>query len=218
MGNEIGGSYPYFLIRISSKEYIENLYYRGEIYMNTVDYYRRCDDNLQIGDDLEGPSYYLGPSSIFFKGPNGLQIPINIENLKVRFVQNINLYCLFGITPLDLNLIEQNISLSILRGLGDYMCIITDPRAFIHRVSAGLEKLGYNSYICRKVKYFSSDYNGEITPYMKRDIYEHQHEIRFVVSNIINQPIKLEIGSIEDISIILPFDEKGCIQFSHLSQ
>lgn len=45
---------PYLLIKIGRKEHIENLFYRGEIFMNTISYYWNCE-NSQVGDDLEGP-------------------------------------------------------------------------------------------------------------------------------------------------------------------
>ena len=51
---------------------------------------------------------------------------------------------------------------------------------------------------------------------MKRDIYRHQHEIRFVVDNTVNEPLKFEIGSIEDISMIMPFDGNVNVQFKPL--
>jgi hypothetical protein len=216
--NSVSDQYPYCLIRISSKQYIENLYYKGEIYMNTVDYYRKCNNNLQVGDRLEGPSYYYGPGQISLDLPNGVSIPVNIKSFETWFNQNINLYCLFGITQYEVNEAQSmpNISLYPLKDFGNYMCIIRDPETFIKRISAKLEELGYHSYICRRVEYVDKGYQGEITPYMKRDIYRHQHEIRFVVDNTVNEPLKFEIGSIEDISMIMPFDGNVNVQFKPL--
>lgn len=206
---------PYLLLKIGDKQYMEDLFYKGEIYMNTIEYYRNCEDS-QIGDDLEGPSYYMGPGQVDFQFNDGTKIPVNIRELKLRMGENLNLYCLFGITQNHLTWNQENqiIPLSSLKNFGNHICIINDPAEFIRRVGDKLNKMSYEAWKCGEVKYFDKTHKGEVTPFMKRDIYKHQQEVRFVVRNDEGNPLKIEIGSIEDLCTLSPFDEEGWIEIN----
>ena len=48
--------------------------------------------------------------------------------------------------------------------------------------------------------YYSNDFSGEVGFFRKHEKFKPQSEYRIYISNSINEPIKIKIGSLEDIA------------------
>lgn len=119
---------------------------------------------------------------------------------------NGNIYCLSGIYTKDLEdeteVVEFNTN-----SFGESVIVITNPREFIERVKTALTKRGYQYIKYKPVEYFPNNYSGKVGIFKKHEDFKHQNEFRFFVGNPDNKPIKVEIGSIEDIAIV----KEGCV-------
>ncbi len=94
---------------------------------------------------------------------------------------------------------------------GKYLVVITSPKIFLERITSALKDNGLSSQI-GLVEYYdentsvSFEENKEI--FHKVSNFSYQQEYRIVVNtNSYNRPYILNIGNLEDISIILTIDE-----------
>lgn len=102
MDNNIKNNSVRFLFRRGKKEHIENLFYNGELYINTIDFIRKCDDNEERSDKDDGISYrnYLGTTSITIcdigKDFDKDGFKFTAQNTILQQDQNIRKYILHG--------------------------------------------------------------------------------------------------------------------------
>jgi len=76
------------------------------------------------------------------------------------------------------------------------------PRQFIERVMTALSEAGYKGTQYKRVDYYNNGYSGQTGIFKKHENYSQQNEFRFYVPNAKNKPIKINIGSIEDIAVL----------------
>ncbi|QQU02151.1 hypothetical protein [Myroides odoratus] len=208
----------YFLFRRGKKEHIEALFEKGEIYINSIDFIRDCDDNEERSDEDEGINYrqYLGKAKIkiceFGQNieTNGYEFSAIDVTIKQDNSIKGNIYCLTGIYSHDL-LGERNEIRYKTEAFGDSIILIHKPKVFLNRIFAELERLGYKGYKANKVTYYNNDYSGEINFFKKHKKFKHQNEFRIFVPNEKNQPIKICIGSLKDIASL----NKGVMKLTY---
>lgn len=196
----------YFLFRRGKKEHIESLYYNGEIFINTVESMKSFDDNPQRTDKDEGliNRQYHEESEIIIteiggKITDGLKLKATNFIFKQYTEEFGNIYCLTGIYTEDLIDLENDIILDT-KSFGESSIFILNPREFINRIKSELQKQGFETIAYNKVKYYDNEFSGKITPFHKHIYFKSQKEYRIFVKNTENKPIKISIGSIEDIS------------------
>ena len=205
----------YFLIKIGKKEHIELLRDNGLLYLNTIQYFKDIEEQHR-GDKNECLSgieqfdwmkiiigekeFHLQKASPI-KGLNNTQIRFNDPDLKG------NIYSMIAVSSdTDANNLAGNCQN---KSLGDTFLVITNVVAFFNRIGKQLNDMGYK-YKFEFVTYYDpSTHHGELSVFHKEISYKHQSEFRIFVENASNEPLSLNIGSIADISVLLPIDQFG---------
>ncbi len=89
---------------------------------------------------------------------------------------------------------------------GDHALILTNRDAFMQRLESTLK----NETFIRKsdlVEYVDDKHTGELGPFKKFDRFSYQYEWRLVCYGGSGKPRKIRLGSLRDISTILPANE-----------
>lgn len=198
------------LIKIGKEEHIRTLYEKGILYMNTLQYFVKVEDNSQQQDNFEGATFFESLKKIEIKNATGEEIkfgdsadcdaPLLYGNLLIHSDASLgNIYCMFAVTEEFIksksDIDKRN------KEFGDHFLLIHNPEVFLTRVYAALEERGVK-YKSGLVYYFDREeyYRGRLTPFMKRNDYRHQNEFRLLVENKIDAVFILEIGSLKDIA------------------
>lgn len=199
----------YFLFRRGKKEHIKALYEKGEIYINSIDFIRKCDENEERSDEDDGINYrnFFGEATIKMCNvgddidKNGFTV--KTDNLVLKQDNEIkgNIYCLTGIYSDDL-MGERTEIRHETQSFGDSLILIYKPQIFLDRIFAELQSLGYINYRANKVLYYGNEYSGKVDFFRKHEKFKLQKEFRIFIPNEENKPIKLNIGSLSDIAKI----------------
>lgn len=200
------------LIKIGAAKYQQSLYDKGEIFMQTQDYFRKLEDREGRGDKYEGAHKIEQVQWLKISdGTRKFEFSIKEGSLKDANVfsryseSNCNIYSMIGISVADMDkqlpIPESN------RQLGDYFILIYNVKEFIRRVKSKLESLSYD-YSWGWVHYYEEyEYEGDLSLYHKPKIFQSQKEVRFIVYANRNEPLKFEIGSLSDIALPFNIDE-----------
>ncbi len=207
----------FILFRRGKTEYIKNLFEEGEIYMNTVDFIRDCDNNQDRSDPYDSiqERQFLGDVKIKMcdvgQDINKDGVSLNGKDgvLIIDSNDKGNIYCLSGIYTKDL-LDKTEITEFKTKSFGESLIVISSPGIFIQRIKTALFEAGYKDIIFKPVDYYPNEYSGHVGPFKKHQNFSHQREFRLYVPNSDNKPIKINIGSIKDIAIM---KESCCLRF-----
>ena len=203
----------YFLFRRGKKEHIETLYEKGEIYINSIDFIRDCDNNFERSDNEDGIEYrkYFGEAMVSFcdvgkdMDKEGVSFKAQGTVLNKDHDEKGNIYCLTGIYSEDLMDDRKDIQYET-QSFGESLILIHKPKIFIERISNKLKEKEYLNYKCNKVYYYNNDYSGKLDFFKKHEKFKKQKEFRIFIPNEKNEPIKLSIGSLKDIALLnIPF-------------
>lgn len=194
----------YFLIKIGKEEFMNRLLNEGLIYMNSVSYFRN-NNNPEQGDALEG----------------ALIIQNGVEIRSRESFEKEKIYCMWHLNDLNptKGALVEFISDSEVKLSFDFrkylnfgipkdnlkMVIITNVVEFHKRVRKALNKMGYKGrYYSKNIEYFNPNSSEPIyvNAFMKPDTYSEQNEIRYLVYDIDEKPLKFKIGNLNDIASI----------------
>ena len=200
-----------FFLKFGKRTHIEALRNKGEIYMNTINYFTELPEENLIGDRFEGIRYLKHLKGINVKIPNNiLTYKRNIYAYpKSRFKGH--LFCLYGGDEklLEKNLIVDYGELDLRSSFSntEYMAIINKPNEFIRRLEIHFNSNGWE-FEHRNVDYINFDeYEGPLDQFSKRKQYEGQNEYRIFVNRGSNDYLKFEIGDLSDICHIAKADQ-----------
>ncbi len=195
-------------VKIGQFKHINDLREKGILYLNTIQFFREAELNSEQKDIYEGIEeirqlisikIQFEDKSIFILNKSsgdivGGQFRVSNESLSG------NLFCLTAITN---KFVEKNNFLHPkLKEFGDSILVIYDPIKFLDRLDSSLAKAKYkNDY--KLVSYYNEkEYEGSLNIFCKRNQLEYQSEWRLFVDAKVNEPFKLEIGNLSDISEI----------------
>lgn len=199
----------YFLFRRGKKEHIQALYEDGELYINSIDFIRNCDDNEERSDEDDGIKFrkFLGVTSVTIcdvgKDFDKDGITFEAQNTVLKNDESIkgNIFCLTGIYSDDL-MGERNEIRFQTQSFGESILFIHKPKIFLERVHKELDRLGYTNHKSSKVLYYKNDYSGNVNFFMKNEKFKSQCEFRIFIPNEKNEPLRINIGSLKDIASI----------------
>lgn len=206
----------HILIKFGAREHMERLLNEGEVYMNTLAYYRDEEKNCEKNDPNEGIKKILQMNGALLKRKNpenGKHETIATLTNCIGRIKNSNLdkvavYCLFHLLIPDEKEIELNafVDERLVQGFGDTAVIIYDAAEFVTRVrnAALMRGLAHGR---RPVEYVDmSTRDGEVGPFMKDISFSHQKELRIAVFDKETEPgpITLNIGCLKDIACLIP--------------
>ncbi|TRW21434.1 hypothetical protein FMM05_20375 [Flavobacterium zepuense] len=205
-------------IKVGNKEFMEKLFYDGEIFCNTLDYFQNLPQENLMADPNDGDIKLIQAKNIKleFKDKTFLsdkgQIHLKNPNLKG------NLYCLYGVETKTIEPSETfkklDLDLSAI-DWGDYAIYIFDTLEFLRRMEAAIKKEQLQFEFHPVLYYDDKIYEGDLNVFNKSIKFEKQKEIRYWIANTNNEPIKLYLGDLSDISILLNRNELQNIEYDY---
>lgn len=207
----------FYLVKLGKKEYMEDLYNKGLLYFNQVEYFRnlkyKSDGRADIYEGMD--DYYAG------NGLNQVEFTINGYKLTELFSISTNLdyavdmqqlhythiYCLSAIDRIKKIFDKKNFAED-----KNYAVLIHDVETFLKRVCILIHK---HEISCKMsfVEYIDKDnYGGDLGCFKKLNSYSHQNEYRIAIKSESEAPDIMLIGSLNDIAKP-PMDEKIFYEF-----
>ncbi|RKE89428.1 hypothetical protein [Ichthyenterobacterium magnum] len=191
-------------LKFGQKEHIKDLFENGTIFLNSIEYFRKLEDNGLRGDRYEGisklhnlPSGEFEIKSLNYKGK---YISMQIRESYQEIIGNI--YSLYAVSsfgfpnPLEFKIDDRNSE------FGSHCLMIKNLPLFFQKIEQELNNLKLK-FRHGFVKYYdASKFNGQITLFQKPMEYEYQKEFRFYVERNSTEPLILNIGSLKDIAEI----------------
>lgn len=184
-------------------EHLQALRSKGRIYANTVKYFRNVEAHHELKDSMEGASRNENIKIEKFVTDSGEEVKIDFDLVKLTTFNSemdyTRLFCTYYFTVDDTNT-KQFIDPRIQK-FGDYALIITDCKQFFERIDKYAAKYNLTR---NPISYY--DLNKQyknLTVFHKPNTYEHQNEYRFHFNISNDKPLEFNIGSIEDISMIV---------------
>jgi hypothetical protein len=198
-----------FFLKFGRKEHIEAFQKKGQIYMNSLSYFRQLPEENLIGDKYEGIRYLKPLRDTIFTTQN-LKKNLSFKSRGIFYAHPTdkiegNIFCLYGghEALLEKNFIDKKnygeLNVGDAFSETEYLALINNPREFIKRLeiyftSAGLE------FDYRPVQYIDFDnYEGNLNQFSKRKRYENQNEFRIFVRGDIDRSLYFDIGDLSDI-------------------
>ena len=137
----------YLLYRRGDLEHINSLYEKGELYINTIDFIRKCDLNEDRTDSNDGISKRLFLGDVKIKmcdvGKDINTYGVSLTGNNCVMIEDCekkgNIYCLSGIFSEHL-MGERNDLEFDTRSFGESLILIHNPKEFIKRVLDNLKK------------------------------------------------------------------------------
>jgi hypothetical protein len=196
-------------LKLGSEENILDLFENGTIYMNTIEYFRKLEDEKLRGDKYEGVSRIINslPGKIKIKG---IEREFNFMSGHIKESHSEilgNIYSLYAISskgfpnPLDYKFDERNLR------FGTHGLMIKDLPLFFERIENELKKHKYKFHH-DFVDYYDKDViNRKISLFEKPLEFEHQKEFRIYVENDKIEPIKIQIGNMKDYAEMFKIED-----------
>lgn len=203
------------IIKLGAHEHMQSLFEGGVIYMNTLEYYRTLEAHGERRDINEGAERVRNRRGGILKRKNpeigDFEEIAQLTHSRIRELnsnlKNLNIFCSYYLkSDMPVNNLGAAISERAKLGFGDYAVVVADAGEFVTRVKQAAIEKGYKHFRSL-VKYvdFSQD-DFEVGPFVKDQAFSHQNELRIAVHTGRNSSsaIKLEIGSLEDIAVMVP--------------
>ena len=160
---------------------------RGDKHEGTDRIHQPSDiKNIRIIDNDQGTEINIGPDQL--AGP----VLISLGR------QAYNLFCLHAITDHP----ERGVPIIDERNLafGDSFLVILNTQEFVDRIEAAANVAGLNVNYGPVEYYDDGSYSGDTGVFRKPRAYSYQREFRIVVFPGSASPIRLSVGSLEDIT------------------
>lgn len=196
-------------LKLGSEENILDLFENGTIYMNTIEYFRKVEDEELRGDKYEGVSRIINSLPGTFKIP-GIDREFNYIKMHLREAHKEvigNIYSLYAISskgfsnPLDFEFDKRNLR------FGTHCLMIKDLPYFFKKIKKELKKNNYKFNYDFVDYYDKEEVNREITLFEKPLEFEYQKEFRFYVEDYGMKPVKIQIGSLKKYAEIFKIED-----------
>ena len=228
--NETKPKTIYALFKVT--EYVDS-FRSGTLYMNTLKHFRdlKNKEGEKIGDPLEGLSFVGQPHLVRVQVGDHVVDAAELAGPVLAshdHVMDFKAFCMYAINSGDFDHVSKEnferfteyLKIQVDRlglGAGGKAVLITNTEEFLARVHSACKREGL-ARLQGLMHYFDlSDFHGPIKfpGFYKTKEYDAQREWRFVVKVPDGGPhkiedngaYKLEIGSIEDISVITTVEE-----------
>ena len=207
------------MIKFQNEDKIDYLR-KGKLDLKSLAYYRQREKDT--GDDTVGDLY----EAMVHANDGYILIPeLGIhENLTDALIEisfsNCFVFCMLSFEISSKTFQFSDEQKEKILSFGDTALLITDRKAFLHRVAVALERngiKGYHGFINYydetkdHIKYWDSLIKNGINyvAFWKRKKYAYQQEYRFLIEPLStkNDYYELDIGDISDISVVLTAKE-----------
>jgi hypothetical protein len=193
---------PGTFIKFGKYEHLLQLQNEGHLHLNTPRYFSEIEDRELRGDPFE----------CIASAARGSRVELTLEGQRIVMegewvlrmyplqFENLNIFCMYALRPL----VEGTFPIDQRNFLfGDHALVLLDPDEFMSRMGTALksQKIKANGDL---VEYIHDNYVGEIGPFRKRKTFAYQSEWRLVCSDGPAGPREINIGTLRDISEIVP--------------
>jgi len=197
---------PGTLIKFGELEHLQQLREEGLLYMNNLPYFWNIKDGGLRGDPFDCAKQVIrGPKVTMFK-PDGNEATIcrdYIARIRPPKPEKTNIFCMYALRPL----IEGAFPVTKKsQRFGDHVLILMDGNKFIQRLESSLKSQMIEGDAAL-IEYVNDEHIGEMGPFRKFNRFSFQYEWRLACYDGPGGPRIIRIGSIQDISVILPTDE-----------
>ena len=216
------------LIKFQRKDRIESLR-AGHMYFSPLNVFRKYEDtsgNKVIGDEREGmmPIQH----AVFEDAETHEFSPVNNALIKTRNSDDY-VFCFFGMKDDATHFTFSEEQKAKIREFGDTALLILDFDEFVERVKKAALSAGFSGHYGR-VKYYDDEsdnvnmmlcsINGMWNfAFYKPQDYEYQQEYRFLLERN-GKPDDhwiLELGSLDDITIMMPIEQALNIEINQVT-
>ena len=170
------------LIKISEEKYIDEIQKEGKFYCNSLKYFRDLEIDGYKADPNEGKQHIKQVNNLeLFLGDKKIGYAKNAQIFPNTY-DNGNIFCFYGVLTSNLDLTTnklQKINKEIESDkLGKHALLIFDLPEFKRRITKKFIDLNLKFQIS-PVKYLNfKEYEGELSPFTKSNVYQSQSEIR----------------------------------------
>jgi len=199
-------SEPAALVKFGQDNNMSQFRNEGLLYMNNLPYFRGIEDKELRGDPCDSVDKFERGQKADISLPDGTKLPIKVTNWDLRIgpsnADKINVFCMYALRPLagTFPVNEKNFR------FGDVAIVVIDINEFIDRIKKHLRQKHIEGK-AQLVEYIDDDYTGEVGAFRKFKKFSYQSEWRLVCKDGPGGPRKLRIGSIKDISVVVPIQE-----------
>jgi hypothetical protein len=196
---------PYF-VKFGKGQNIMELRNNGIVYFNPLSFFKNIENDEVRNDELEGALRIEQVREIQLYSEGEIiarQLPGSNAQLYFHDKENNGkVFSLYAITE-EKHTDQDFVFDDRLLKFGDKLLLITNTKIFIERIIRQIKSrnlkfnLGYVNY------YDKNMYSGSLNPFQKPDVFKYQYEFRVFIESCDQLPMKIEIGSIKNISQIL---------------
>lgn len=195
-------------LKFGSEKFMTDLIDNGTIYMNSIETFRKTEDDLLRGDSYEGIKQIWNLPGGQFEIP-ALQHKGNYINMHIKdsyeYVYG-NIYSLYAISSYGFRKPEDFFIDKRMKAFGSHFVMIKDLPEFFNRIKTRLSLFGY-PYHDGFVEYYDKNIiNGRITVFQKPNEFEYQKEFRFYIDKPAVTAVSFNIGNLRDIAEIFPIE------------
>jgi len=197
---------PGTLIKFGKLEHLQQLREEGLLYLNNLPYFWNIEDEELRGDPCDSAIQVIQGPKVTMVMPDGNEATICTDytaRIRPSKAEKINIFCMYALRPLidgAFPVDEKN------QRFGDHALILMNRDEFIHRLASSLKSQMIVGD-AELVEYVNDKYTGKLGPFKKFNKFSYQYEWRLVCYDGPGGPQKIRIGSIRDISVILPTEE-----------
>jgi len=194
------------LIKFGKLEHLQQLRDEGLLYLNNLPYFWNIEDEELRGDPFDCAVQLIQGPKVTMVMPDGNEVTICTDytaRIRPSEPEKINIFCMYALRPLiegAFPVDEKN------KRFGDHALILMNRDAFIQRLESSLKSqmiVGDADL----VEYVNDQHAGKLGPFRKFNRFSYQYEWRLVCYDGPGESRTIRIGSIRDISVILPTDE-----------
>lgn len=194
-------TYGIALVKVLPSQYLLD-FLAGNLYLNTTTYFGKIDSRDALRYDAhDGADGAIQAKEVAI-GMNGESIPIETIGpiiFRRREVDERNILCFYTIT----NRPEDGFDPKIM-SFGDTAVLIAKLPEFIGKVKVAAQALNRNLKFAPVEYVDRQEHDGPMGSFRKFSELSYQNEFRFVLAGGNGQPFRLQIGSIDDLVIVLP--------------
>jgi hypothetical protein len=201
------------LMKFGEAKYMADLLTRGDLYMQSVEFFRRLEGDLVRGDRHEGATYCRQPDRTVFEVRQGTEW-FKVEGIVGPIVFREgppitgNIYSMFALTDGHAEAAFEGRSKTFVDvdklAFGDTVVVFTNADEFLRRVQAAAAAQGLELRYDLVEYVDPASYMGPMGPFRKFSPLAYQSEFRILTKPESATPLILSLGSLEDIATLHP--------------
>ena len=197
---------PGTLIKFGKLEHLLQLRDEGLLYLNNLPYFWNIEDEELRGDPFDCAIQVIRGPKVTMVMQDGNEVTLCTDytaRIRPSEPEKTNIFCMYALRPLvdgAFPVDERNLR------FGDHALILMNRDEFIQRLESSLKSQGIVGD-ADLVEYVNDGHTEKLGPFRKFSRFAYQYEWRLVCYDGPGEARIIRIGSVKDISVILPASE-----------